>query len=131
MAADGADAAAVVKKAEAAAAAMPAALADNAALYLRFMGRATEKGKAWVAGEVARLQKMQAAPMSAAKATEVRRKVSVLTAFDKDHVDPVEVDEEAEAEEMGGMEGMGMEGLDGLDFGGMDPSEAGYMDDDE
>ena len=40
---------------------------DNAALYLRYMAKALEKGEAYVAAELERLTKMSEKPMSGAR----------------------------------------------------------------
>ena len=60
------------------------AVKENAALYVKFLGKAGEKGKEWVGTEVTRLQKMTAGgKMSSAKLLEVSRKLSVLESFTK------------------------------------------------
>ncbi|KAL4435932.1 hypothetical protein ABPG77_000694 [Micractinium sp. CCAP 211/92] len=73
--------AAILTAAEAAAETVSGDDKDNAALYLRFMKKALEKGEAYIEGELARLNKMSEKAMSAAKLDEVSRKISVLTSF--------------------------------------------------
>ncbi|EFN53221.1 hypothetical protein CHLNCDRAFT_137098 [Chlorella variabilis] len=90
MAAAAADQAAVVAEAKAAAEAAAADDKDNAALYVRFMKKAVEKGVEWVTKEVERLTKMAEKPMSAAKLDEVSRKISVLSSFTEKPAEPEE-----------------------------------------
>ncbi|KAL4458829.1 hypothetical protein ABPG75_013694 [Micractinium tetrahymenae] len=73
--------AAIVTAAEAAVEKVSGDDKDNAALYLRFMRKALEKGEAYIEAELARLNKMSEKAMSAAKLDEVSRKISVLTSF--------------------------------------------------
>ncbi|KAL4859144.1 ABC transporter G family member 9 [Chlorella vulgaris] len=81
MAVDAADQALAITEAEQAAETVPAEDAENAALYVRFMRKAADKGVEWVSTEVQRLTKMSEKPMSAAKLDEVSRKISVLSSF--------------------------------------------------
>lgn len=92
----------------------------NGELYLKYMAKVVAQGKEYVAKELARLQKLIAGGMSAAKQAEVSRKVSVLSSFEKGAADPSEEPEEPEPEEeaygYGGYGGDFADGID-IDFG--------------
>ena len=93
--------AALVAEAKQAAAELDAAAKENADLYLKYMEKVVAKGKEYVATEVARLQKLVASGMSAVKQTEVTRKISVLSSFDKELAATTGGPEEEEEEEAG------------------------------
>jgi hypothetical protein len=58
------DRAGIIAEAETAAEGVAADDKDNAALYVRFMKKAAEKGVEWIAAETERLTKMSEKPMS-------------------------------------------------------------------
>ena len=99
------------EKAVAAAKIAAASVADdvkeNAALYVKFLEKAAEKGKAYIDTELARLKKMieGGAKMSAAKMMDFSRKVSVLESFEK----------QEEVPQSSGMMNMGGEDYDGFE----------------
>lgn len=87
-----------VKQTKEAAGKVADAVKDNAALYVKYLEKAGEKGKEWVGTEVSRLQKMTAGgKMSSAKLLEVSRKLSVLESFTK--AEPIKASTEAEEPE--------------------------------
>ncbi|PSC76638.1 disulfide isomerase [Micractinium conductrix] len=106
------DRAGIVAEAETAAEGVAADDTANAALYIRYMKKALEKGEAYIASELERLTKMSEKPMSAAKLDEVSAKISILSSFTEkpeeekapatpaeDDVDDVEDEDDKEVQE--------------------------------
>lgn len=78
------DAAAALKEAKEAAAELDDKVKDNAALYIKYLEKAGDKGKEYIETELARLMKMvKGGKMSTTKLVEVSRKISVLESFSK------------------------------------------------
>jgi protein disulfide-isomerase A6 len=113
------DKAELLKQAEAAAAAVEGE-ADKAGaeIYLRYMRKALEKGETYIGVELSRLEKLSAGgAMSAGKAEEIARKISVLTAFTEDEAPAAGSDGDEDVEPEG-------DGYPGDEYpGGMDDDE--------
>jgi len=120
------DATAALKEAKDAVTKLDDDVKDNAALYIKYLEKAGEKGKDYIETELARLMKMvKGGKMSTAKLVEVSKKISVLESFSK-----VELEEGLEGlvgDEMEGEDDDEMEGEDGDEMEGED----GYDEDAE
>lgn len=96
------DAAAALKEAKDAVSKLDDDVKDNAALYIKYLEKAGEKGKEYIETELARLLKMvKGGKMSTNKLVEVSKKISVLESFSKAEVEAEmegEVGEEEDAE---------------------------------
>jgi protein disulfide-isomerase A6 len=78
------DAAAALKEAKDAVAKLDDDVKDNAALYIKYLEKAAEKGKEYIETELARLHKMiSGGKMSTTKLIEVSKKISVLESFSR------------------------------------------------
>jgi protein disulfide-isomerase A6 len=92
------DAEAALKEAKIAVTKLDDDVKDNAALYIKYLEKAGEKGKDYIETELARLMKMvQGGKMSTAKLIEVSKKISVLESFAKAEPQPdLEANEDGE-----------------------------------
>lgn len=71
---------------------------ENAELYVKFIQKASDKGKEWITNEIARLQKMaDGGKMSPVKLLEVNRKLSVLESFSQEETEAFDGAEEEES----------------------------------
>ena len=93
------DAAAALEEVKAAVGKLEDDVKDNAALYIKYLEKAGDKGKEYIETERARLMKMvKGGKMSTTKLVEVSRKISVLDSFSKAEAE-VEIEGEIAGDE--------------------------------